>query len=304
MNFPPFLFHPINSITAYKGQIIYDTPETEAKAETPVPYLQWQPAPGVTPPQPSADTDLQFPDGAAGSVDVTRRWSGGRRRRDPNAPAGAAAPASSRGAVGDEQVAAYQGIASRPADGGYRRRRRAAGRAAQFGGLNSLNMPGTAGHGSGSYKITVRATRRRHPAAELAGDGRRRHRGQRVGNRRGSASGRHVLCGRPAVAGPERQAARECHGQGCADLTAGFPARRIGRAGRREAAVGQAQGRLDRFRWTAPVATRRPRRCCPRSAWWSTRAISVRCKTSPMRPTTRSRAGKAASPIWCLGWRN
>ena len=58
MNFPPFLFHPINSITAYKGQIIYDTPETEAKAQTPVPYLQWQPAPGVTPPQVSAETDL------------------------------------------------------------------------------------------------------------------------------------------------------------------------------------------------------------------------------------------------------
>ena len=50
MNFPPMLFHPINSITAYKGQIIYDTPATEAKAQTPVPYLQWQPAPGVTPP--------------------------------------------------------------------------------------------------------------------------------------------------------------------------------------------------------------------------------------------------------------
>lgn len=50
MNFPPVLFHPINSITAYKGQIQYDTPETEAKAQTPVPYLQWQPAPGVTPP--------------------------------------------------------------------------------------------------------------------------------------------------------------------------------------------------------------------------------------------------------------
>lgn len=50
MNFPPLLFHPINSITAYKGQIIYDTPQTEAKAQTPVPYLQWQPAPGVTPP--------------------------------------------------------------------------------------------------------------------------------------------------------------------------------------------------------------------------------------------------------------
>jgi phospholipid/cholesterol/gamma-HCH transport system substrate-binding protein len=50
MNFPPVVFHPINSITAYKGQIIYDSPETEAKARTPVPYLQWQPAPGVTPP--------------------------------------------------------------------------------------------------------------------------------------------------------------------------------------------------------------------------------------------------------------
>ena len=58
MNFPPLMLHPINSITAYKGQIIYDTPETEAKAQTPVPYLQWQPAPGVNPPNPSAATDL------------------------------------------------------------------------------------------------------------------------------------------------------------------------------------------------------------------------------------------------------
>ena len=58
MNFPPLLFHPINSITAYKGQIIYDTPATEAKAQTPVPYLQWQNAPGVNPPPMSAETDL------------------------------------------------------------------------------------------------------------------------------------------------------------------------------------------------------------------------------------------------------
>lgn len=50
VNYPPVLFHPINSITAYKGQILYDTPATEAKAQTPVPYLQWQPAPGVIPP--------------------------------------------------------------------------------------------------------------------------------------------------------------------------------------------------------------------------------------------------------------
>lgn len=58
MNYPPVLFHPINSITAYKGQIIYDTPETQAKAETPVPYLQWQNAPGVTPPQIPSDANL------------------------------------------------------------------------------------------------------------------------------------------------------------------------------------------------------------------------------------------------------
>ena len=58
MNYPPVLFHPINSITAYKGQVIYDTPETEAKAETPVPYLQWQNAPGVTPPEIPPDADL------------------------------------------------------------------------------------------------------------------------------------------------------------------------------------------------------------------------------------------------------
>lgn len=58
MNYPPMMFHPINSITAYKGQIIYDTPATEAKSETPVPYLQWQNAPGVTPPQIPADATL------------------------------------------------------------------------------------------------------------------------------------------------------------------------------------------------------------------------------------------------------
>ncbi|CAJ1579428.1 MCE family protein [[Mycobacterium] wendilense] len=58
MNFPPVLFHPINSITAYKGQIIYDTPATEAKARTPIPYLQWEPAPGVTPPSIPPGTTL------------------------------------------------------------------------------------------------------------------------------------------------------------------------------------------------------------------------------------------------------
>ncbi|MGH3531102.1 MAG: virulence factor Mce family protein [Mycobacterium sp.] len=49
-NYPPMMFHPINSITAYKGQIIYDTPATQAKAQTPIPELTWVPVPGVHPP--------------------------------------------------------------------------------------------------------------------------------------------------------------------------------------------------------------------------------------------------------------
>ena len=61
MNFVPLLFHPINSITAYKGQITYDGPETEAKSETPVPYLKWLPAPGVTAPDPKDVAGLFIP---------------------------------------------------------------------------------------------------------------------------------------------------------------------------------------------------------------------------------------------------
>lgn len=49
VNYPPIMFHPLNTITAYKGQIIYDTPATEAKSETPVPELTWVPAGGGAP---------------------------------------------------------------------------------------------------------------------------------------------------------------------------------------------------------------------------------------------------------------
>lgn len=55
-NYPPIMFHPLNSITAYKGQIIYDTPATQAKSQTPIPDLKWIPAPGAHPPNPA---DLQ-----------------------------------------------------------------------------------------------------------------------------------------------------------------------------------------------------------------------------------------------------
>jgi phospholipid/cholesterol/gamma-HCH transport system substrate-binding protein len=51
MNYPPLLFHPINTITAYKGQITYDTPATQAKSQTYLPYLQWIPSEGRQPPR-------------------------------------------------------------------------------------------------------------------------------------------------------------------------------------------------------------------------------------------------------------
>ena len=60
VNYPPIMFHPLNTITAYKGQIIYDTPETQAKSATPVPELTWVPANGAqTPPAAQNPADLQ-----------------------------------------------------------------------------------------------------------------------------------------------------------------------------------------------------------------------------------------------------
>jgi phospholipid/cholesterol/gamma-HCH transport system substrate-binding protein len=60
VNYPPVMFHPLNTITAYKGQIIYDTPETQAKAATPVPQLTWIPAQGAHAPAPAENpADLQ-----------------------------------------------------------------------------------------------------------------------------------------------------------------------------------------------------------------------------------------------------
>ena len=59
-NYPPIMFHPLNTITAYKGQIIYDTPATQAKSATPIPQLTWIPANGAkTPPAAQNPADLQ-----------------------------------------------------------------------------------------------------------------------------------------------------------------------------------------------------------------------------------------------------
>jgi phospholipid/cholesterol/gamma-HCH transport system substrate-binding protein len=60
VNYPPIMFHPLNTITAYKGQIIYDTPATQAKAQTPIPQLTWIPANGApAPPATQNPADLQ-----------------------------------------------------------------------------------------------------------------------------------------------------------------------------------------------------------------------------------------------------
>ena len=122
MNYPPILFHPINTITAYKGQIIYDTPETEAKAQTPVPYLQWMPAPGVTPPQIPPDVDLQLllPPPAPGQLRQARRHrsrpargAGGRRPPARRGRMPAAADARRQGQADDAH--GVRGVASAPA---------------------------------------------------------------------------------------------------------------------------------------------------------------------------------------------
>ncbi len=58
MNYPPIMAHGVNTISAYKGQIIYDTPETQAKAQTYMPYLEWVPADGKFPPRAGGDGDI------------------------------------------------------------------------------------------------------------------------------------------------------------------------------------------------------------------------------------------------------
>ena len=78
VNYPPIMFHPLNTITAYKGQIIYDTPATQAKAQTPIPELTWIPAPGTHPVQ--NPTDLQsllVPPAPGGRTPLRRRTRSG-----------------------------------------------------------------------------------------------------------------------------------------------------------------------------------------------------------------------------------
>ncbi len=93
-NYPPMMFHPINSITAYKGQIIYDTPATQAKAQTPIPDLQWVPAPGVHPPSGADLQALLVPQAAPNGPPSAAQAPGAFGPRPGPAPAapGPAAP--------------------------------------------------------------------------------------------------------------------------------------------------------------------------------------------------------------------
>ena len=250
MNYPPILFHPINSITAYKGQIIYDTPETEAKAQTPVPYLQWQPAPGVTPPTPGPDgrlSDLILPPPAvAGQISPAgpapaggRRWVPARCRaqRPPTR-----CPPSLRRERADDARVARRRMSAAARSPSVRRVLLLAG--CQFGGLNSLDMPGTAGHGSGSYTITVELP----DVATLPQNSPVMVDDVTVGS----------VSGIEAVQRPDGtfyaavklsldrnvDLPAERDGEGRADLAAGFAAHRTRRAGR-QAGRGQARGGLE-----------------------------------------------------------
>jgi phospholipid/cholesterol/gamma-HCH transport system substrate-binding protein len=88
VNYPPIMFHPLNTITAYKGQIIYDTPATEAKAQTPIPQLTWIPANGVP-----ASSPTQNPADLQALLVPTAPQTGPA----PGAPAGGPAPAPGPG---------------------------------------------------------------------------------------------------------------------------------------------------------------------------------------------------------------
>jgi len=71
VNYPPIMFHPLNTITAYKGQIIYDPPATEAKSETPIPQLTWIPAKPLAPAQNPADLQALLVPTASGAAPGT-----------------------------------------------------------------------------------------------------------------------------------------------------------------------------------------------------------------------------------------
>lgn len=123
MNYPPFMTHGINTITAYKGQIIYDTPATEAKAKTYIPYLQWIPSQGRTPPRSGEGADpaslLLPPNPAAGPPPPAQPHTLGPVILPPGPEAAAGAPAAAApGEYPAEGVPPMQPVAPQQPGGG------------------------------------------------------------------------------------------------------------------------------------------------------------------------------------------
>ncbi len=75
VNYPPIMFHPLNTITAHKGLIIYDTPPPECQVGRRFRELTWVPAGGGAPRQPrgSAEPTGARSTGPAGAGAVTGR---------------------------------------------------------------------------------------------------------------------------------------------------------------------------------------------------------------------------------------
>ncbi|EUA37103.1 mce related family protein [Mycobacterium avium subsp. avium 2285 (R)] len=240
VNYPPLMFHPLNTITAYKGQIIYDTPETQAKSATPVPQLTWIPAKGAqTPPAVQNPADLQAllvptapqsgPAPAGGAPARARPGSAFGPRPGPP-PARRPAGWAPTWAVADEpNVVARRRIG----DGQH-----AAGRLP----VRRAELAGDARHRRSRQRRLLdhrRTAGRGDAAAELPGDGGRRHRRQRRRYFSRTALRRIVLCGSEIGAGQERGAAGQLDRDGRPDLAARLDAHRPeppqGQAGRRPA---------------------------------------------------------------------
>ena len=137
----------------------------------------------------------------------------------------------------------------------------------QFGGLNSLNMPGTAGHGEGSYKITVELP----DVATLPQNSPVMVDDVTVGS----------VSGIEAVQRPDGTFYAAV--QLSLDKNVNLPANATAKVAQTSllgsqhielaAPVGEPRDRAAGQRLAdpdgrAPAAIRPPRRCCRRSAWW------------------------------------
>ena len=211
VNYPPIMFHPLNTITAYKGQIIYDTPATQAKSATPVPQLTWIPANGAkAPPAAQNPADLQA------LLVPTAPQTGPPAGAPPSGPAAGLAPGPASGggfgplpgpppSQAPAQAPLGRCLLNRgPADEATLVARQRIGcgqRAAGRLPVRRAELPAVARHRRSwlrRIRDHRRTSRRGDVAAELAGHGRRRHRGQ-CRRHRGKAAARRILLCRSEI---------------------------------------------------------------------------------------------------------